>query len=120
LHDQKGNFIDINKQVTKLLGYGKKELIGKRFDKTGIFSKESTRKTFDSFARRMKGVTTIPPYEIDIISNGIIPDGTLICTISPTFLPISPWAIAATYVELELHHCVQYLLTNSYMRQQNL
>ena len=31
--------------------------------------------------------------EMEIISNGIIPEGTLICTISPTFFPIRPWAI---------------------------
>jgi len=30
---------------------------------------------------------------MDIISKGIVPEGTLIFTISPTFLPIKPWAI---------------------------
>jgi hypothetical protein len=35
----------------------------------------------------------INQIEIEMISNGIVPDGTLIFTISPTFFPMRPWAM---------------------------
>ena len=72
--DKKGNFVDVNKQVTELLGYGKKELIGKKFDKIGILSEDSISKTTEGFNKRMTG-EEVPPYEISAITkNGeIIP-----------------------------------------------
>ena len=65
--DTNGVFVDVNEQVTKLLGFSKVELIGKRFDKTGIISSESLEKTFENFKRRMAG-ENIAPYEIKAIT----------------------------------------------------
>ena len=65
--DKKGHFVDINQQVTKLLGFSKEELIGKKFDKIGILSKDSISKTLESFGRRMIGEKR-PPYEIEVIT----------------------------------------------------
>ena len=68
--DKNGKFIDMNKQVTKLLGYSKTELIGKQFYKANIFDKESVTKTINSFNRRMSG-EDVPPYEVkSITKNG--------------------------------------------------
>ena len=51
--DTNGVFVDINKQVTKLLGYTKKDLIGKRFDKVKILTKESQSKALELFKKRI-------------------------------------------------------------------
>ena len=70
--DKKGYFSDINQQVTELLGYNKKDLIGKKFDETGILTNESLNRTLNNFAKRMEG-DKIPPYEVEIIAkNGEI------------------------------------------------
>ena len=65
--DEKGAFLDVNKQVTKLLGYTKKELIGKQFGKVGLVSKKSLDKTQKNFKNRMKG-KKINPYEIKVVT----------------------------------------------------
>jgi len=65
--DPKGFFVDINERVTKLLGYSKKDLIGKRFDKIGILSKGSAEKTRNNFKRRIAG-EDIGPYEVKIVA----------------------------------------------------
>jgi len=72
--DKNGYFVDVNKQVTKLLGYSKNDLIGKKFDETEILTKESLSKSLDSFMKRMKG-EDVPLYEVEVITrNGeIIP-----------------------------------------------
>jgi len=72
--DNKGFFVDVNKQVTNLLGYNKMDLIGKSFNKVNILDKESTKKTLNNFIRRMNG-EDISPYEIKAVAkNGeIIP-----------------------------------------------
>jgi PAS domain S-box-containing protein len=72
--DKKGNFLDINKQVTRLLGRSRKELIGKNFLKVNILTEKSTKITAESFLRRMQG-ESVPPYEIELLTkNGeIIP-----------------------------------------------
>ncbi len=72
--DKKGYFVDVNEQVTKLLGYSKNELIGKKIDEVKILSKDSLSKSLDSFKKRMKG-EDVPTYEVKVISrNGeIIP-----------------------------------------------
>ena len=61
--DKEGKFVDVNKQVTKLLGYSKKELIGKKFDKSGILSEESLSKINKKFNKRMTG-QDVTPYEV--------------------------------------------------------
>lgn len=72
--DKNGNFLDVNEQVTKVLGYSKNDLIGKKFDEARILTKDSVNKSLDEFAKRMKG-TTVPTYEVEIVTkNGeIIP-----------------------------------------------
>jgi len=65
--DKNGYFSDVNQQVVELLGYSKKDLIGKKFDEMGILTKESLSKTLDNFAKRMSG-KKIPPYEIEAIA----------------------------------------------------
>ena len=72
--DKNGYFVDVNEQVTKLLGYSKNDLIGKKFDETEILTKESLSKSLDSFMKRMKG-EDVPLYEVEVITrNGkIIP-----------------------------------------------
>ena len=65
--DTKGVFVDVNKQVTKLLGYAKKDMVGKRFDKIGILTKESQSKALEMFKKRMKGEKN-PTYEVEVIA----------------------------------------------------
>ncbi|MCX6667116.1 MAG: PAS domain S-box protein [Euryarchaeota archaeon] len=65
--NKKGYFSDINQQVTELLRYSKNDLIGKKFDETGILTKESLDRTLNNFAKRMKG-DKIPPYEVEVIA----------------------------------------------------
>ncbi len=71
--DKNGNFVDINAQVTNILGYHKNDLIGKKFNKAEILTKESLNKSLDIFLKRMKG-ENVPTYEVEIISK----DGDLI------------------------------------------
>ena len=40
--DNNGYYADINSQVTKLLGYNKNDLIGKRFDEKNLFNKDGS------------------------------------------------------------------------------
>jgi len=72
--DKNGFFVDVNQQVIKLLGYSKKELIGKKFSETGILTGENLSSALNNFFRRMER-EKIPPYEIEVITkNGeIIP-----------------------------------------------
>jgi len=74
LLDEKGRFVDINNQVTKLLGYNKVELIGKQFDKVNILDKESISIAYENFNKRMSG-KEVSPYEIKAVTkNGnVIP-----------------------------------------------
>ncbi len=69
-----GEFLDINKQVTDILGYDKSDLLGKKFFELEIFNKESEQKTKENFKKRINGKDT-PPYEVKIITknNEIIP-----------------------------------------------
>jgi len=71
--DKNGNFVDVNKQVTNILGYHKNDLIGKKFSDTEIFTKESLNKNLDNFIKRMKG-EIVPTYEVEIVTN----DGEII------------------------------------------
>ena len=69
--DKNGNFVDVNEQVTEILGYNKNDLIGKKFDKAEIFTEESLNKSLDSFMKRMKG-ESVPTYEVEIVTkNGV-------------------------------------------------
>jgi len=72
--DKQGCFIDVNNQVTKILGYKKDELIGKKFDEAEILTKDSIEITLENFAKRMNG-ENIPTYEVKAVTrNGeIIP-----------------------------------------------
>ena len=65
--DNNGRFIDINDQVIKLLGYNKKELVGKKFNELNILTKDSLSKSMDSFLKRMKG-EEVPIYEVEVVS----------------------------------------------------
>jgi PAS domain S-box-containing protein len=65
--DTNGVFVEVNKQVTNILGYNKKEMIGKRFDEIGIITPESLKIIQQKFIKRMKG-EKIPPYEVDILT----------------------------------------------------
>ncbi len=65
--DTKGNFVDVNKQVTNLLGHSKKDLIGKRFDNAGILTKESESKALEMFKKRMSG-KNVSTYEVEIVT----------------------------------------------------
>lgn len=72
--DKNGIFLDVNKQVQKLLGYSKKNLIGKHFDQVKILTKESINLTMSNLMKCMKG-ESIPPYEIKVLNKNqeIIP-----------------------------------------------
>ncbi len=66
--DKNGNFVDVNKQVTNILGYHRNDLIGKKFNETEILTKESLNKSLDNFMKRMKG-EIVPTYEVEIVTN---------------------------------------------------
>jgi PAS domain S-box-containing protein len=70
----KGEIIDLNEQVTTILEYKKKELIGKNFKDLNLIKQDSLKRVLENFAKRMRG-EKIPPYEIEVITkNGeIIP-----------------------------------------------
>jgi len=72
--DDKGCFLDVNEQVTNLLGYSKVDLIGKKFDKVNIFDEDSVAKTSDNFINNKKN-EDVTCFEIKAISkNGeVIP-----------------------------------------------
>jgi len=65
--DKNGNFVDINEQVTNILGYSKNDLIGKKFNEAELLTKESLNKSLDGFLKRMKG-ENVPTYEVEIIT----------------------------------------------------
>ena len=64
--DKNGNFVDINEQVTKILGYSKNDLIGKKFNEAKILTKDSLNKSLDGFLKSMKG-ENVSTYEVEII-----------------------------------------------------
>ncbi len=72
--DKKGRFTNINEQVTKILGYSRKELLDKEFTKTDILTQSSKKTSYYNFLKRMKG-ENVPPYEVEVLTtNGeIIP-----------------------------------------------
>ena len=72
--DTDGVFVDVNKQVTKLLGYAKSDLIGKKFNEVNIFSKDSIDIISENFKKRICG-EDIGSYEIKAITkdDDIIP-----------------------------------------------
>ncbi len=72
--DHKGVFLDINKQVSRLLGYSKEEIIGKTYTNIDILSDDSKKVVSENFIKRMKG-EEVPPYEIKVItkSHEVIP-----------------------------------------------
>jgi len=72
--DEKSNFLDVNEQVTGLLGYKKKELIGRKFFEVNILTEKSLEKVQKNYIKRMKG-EQVPPYEIEVVTknNEIIP-----------------------------------------------
>ncbi|RLF33318.1 MAG: hypothetical protein DRM98_02470 [Thermoplasmata archaeon] len=65
--DREGRFVEVNKQVTKILGYTRKDLIGKRFDEIKILTPESLSRVADSFMKRMNGVD-VPSYEVEVLT----------------------------------------------------
>ena len=72
--DEKGIFVEINKQVTKSLGYNKIDLIGKKFDEVNILDSESVIKASINFEKRIKG-EEVPPYKVKVVGKhgAIIP-----------------------------------------------
>jgi len=64
--DRKGRSVEANAKVHELLGYSKKNLIGKNFITGGILSKKSTLITLKNFAKRMAGFD-VKPYEVEVI-----------------------------------------------------
>jgi PAS domain S-box-containing protein len=67
-------FVDVNKQVTKLLGYAKSDLIGKKFNEVNIIDKDSIDIISENFKKRICG-EDIGSYEIKAITkdDDIIP-----------------------------------------------
>ena len=65
--DKNGNFVEVNEQVTKILGYNKNDLIGKKLDEAKILTQDSLNKSLDGFMRRMKG-ESVPTYEVEIVT----------------------------------------------------
>lgn len=63
--DKKGNFIDVNKKWQKILGYSKKEIIGKSFEK--ILDKKS-KKDFKKFFQSFKSKGEIHNVELNIVT----------------------------------------------------
>jgi len=72
--DNNNTYIDVNNQITNILGYKKEEIIGKKINQVNILSKESEKIVYENYQKRMKG-ENIPPYEIQVISKSgeIIP-----------------------------------------------
>ncbi len=70
--DKKGKFTEINNKVVEILGYTRKDLIGKKFTEVNILTKKSKLIAYKNFIKRMAGFG-IKPYEIEIIKkNGEI------------------------------------------------
>jgi PAS domain S-box-containing protein len=67
IFDKNGRFIDINEQVTKLLGFDKEELIGKKFSEIKLLTKDSLNQSLDNFAKRMNGIK-VPSYEVKVLT----------------------------------------------------
>ena len=74
IFDTEGRFKEVNKQVEKILGFTKKDLIGKKFLDLNILTPDSKKRAAEFFSKRLKG-ESIPPYEIEVITkyNEIIP-----------------------------------------------
>ena len=60
IHDLKGNFIDVNRQAEKLIGYKKEELIGKNFFELKLLSTKDMPKVEKSFTKTNMGLPTGP------------------------------------------------------------
>ncbi len=72
--DKKCKFVDVNKQLIKILEYNKEDLIGKDFTKINILTKTSIKKIQDNLIKILKGEKVIP-YEVEFITKtgNIIP-----------------------------------------------
>ena len=60
-----GKIIKINKGVTSLAGYTKKDLVGKRLPALKMFTPQSLVKIIAAFAKRVSG-QQVPPYEVEV------------------------------------------------------
>ncbi len=65
--DREGKISELNKQVTSLLGYNKKDLLGKNIKELEILSEKSKEKAYKKFKKRIEG-KKIGPYEIEVIA----------------------------------------------------
>jgi len=70
LNDLKGNFIDGNKSVEKIIGYKRKELIGKNFIELKILPSEYKQKSQENLMHNAKGEPTGPDEFILIRKDG--------------------------------------------------
>jgi len=65
--DEKGKILAVNDAAEKLGGYKKKELVGKNFLSTNVFTPESKAITAENLAKRMTGAQ-IAPYEVEMLT----------------------------------------------------
>jgi len=64
--DKEGRFAEVNKKVEEILGYKRKDLIGKKFTEIGILTRKSKMIVYKNFVKRMLGFD-IKPYESEIV-----------------------------------------------------
>ncbi len=64
--DKEGKFIEVNKKVKEILGYEKKELIGKYFFRLPLLTEESKEIALRNFKKRMRGIN-VNPYVIEVV-----------------------------------------------------
>ena len=65
LLDVKGDIIDCNKATEKLIGFKKKEILGKHFDNLLTLDKKDMPRILENFKKLAKGLS-IKPYELEI------------------------------------------------------
>jgi len=70
LNDLKGNFIDANKSAEKIIGYKRKELIGKNFIEKKMLPSEYKQKAQENLMHNAKGESTGPDEFILIRKDG--------------------------------------------------
>ena len=65
--DEEGTILAVNDAAEKLGGYKRKELVGKNFLSTNVFTPESNAITIKNLAKRMTGAQ-IAPYEVEMLT----------------------------------------------------
>ena len=80
--DKNGYFLDLNSRVTKLLGYNKNDLIGKKFTEKNLLTKDSSGKSLEKFINKKDREETTS-YEITLVTK----KGNII----PAEINVYPW-----------------------------